>query len=437
MIARILLSLMLAATATQAWAARDAAFLAPSSAASGAGQDEIKIEPKSDVDLGDTGVNISRRSTFFFVNVSATPIDIIDATANGDSNVRAVVVDDDCTKQGKIAVNSRCSISVETTPSGAGPWTAELLLMHKGAGRMARARISGRTTGGAGDRREAGLSLSSKDVKPVDFGDVEVGTDKAVRTALMVNDSNDPISILSVDVIAAENGLEKLEQGCIPDMDLKPGESCPVTMIWKPTAKGIISTDLIIRHSGRQGFAVIPVRGNAKEGAGHAGGDMGAAGKGSSSASSSKIPLSPTADELEKMIAGQVAPLSSDALKPTTSGSAPTAFRSRGNPVASALGLHLIGTVGNRGVFYVDDDGSSVVAALGEDIVVGGKTAKVMSVSAKSAELYVDGKKKVLTLEAVGALTTRASTSAPSEPPPAAKGAKTSAPSSVQLPMGR
>lgn len=436
MIARVALlaGCLLLAGQGPALAARDAAFLPSGSGSFTAGQEEIKIEPKSDLDLGETGVNVARRTTFFFVNASPAPIDIVEVTANGDSNVRAVVVDDDCTKQGKIAVNSRCSISVETTPSGAGPWTAELLLMHKGEGRLARARVTGRTTGSAADRREAGLALSSKDIKPVDFGEVEVGTDKAVRTALMVNDSNEPITILSVEVIAAENGLEKLDQGCMPDMDLKAGESCPITMIWRPENKGIVSTDLIIRHTGRQGFAVIPVRGTAKENVNRAGGTLpsGKGGNGMPTApASSKIPLSPTADELEKMIAGNLSPISSDALKPASG-------HVGGGAKSDSLGLHLIGTVGNRGVFYIEADGSSVVVSLGEDLMVAGQTAKVTNIMAKQAELFIDGKKKVLNLEAVGALTARAASGASAAKPATSSSSndRPKTPSSIPLPMG-
>src|SRR6202012_1782228 len=107
---------------------------------------------------------------------------------------------------------------------------------------------------------------NAKEVKPVDFGDVGVGDGKVVRSTLMVNNSPEPITLYAIDVIEADNGLQKLDQGCAVDMELASGASCPVTLLWTPKTNGPVSTDLIIRHSGKMGFAVIPVRGVAKGG---------------------------------------------------------------------------------------------------------------------------------------------------------------------------
>lgn len=393
-------------------AARDAAFMAPGAVTSGpARSDEsVTVEPKSEMDVGETPINVGRRATFFFVNGTNLPIDIESVKANGDSNVRAEIVADDCSKEGKIQASSRCSVTVELTPAGSGSWTGEVLLTHNAPGRIARARISGKTSGAGAGGRETGLALSAKDMKPVDFGEVEAGRGKAVRTALMVNDSNEPITVLSIEVIAPENGLERLEQGCLPDMDLKPGESCPVTMLWKPETKGLISTDLIIRHSGRLGFAVIPVRGTAKETAVKNADPLGkgaGAPAASSGASSAKIPLSPTAEEMEKALSGQVPQVSAENIPDSALNGAGGAKKSSGGDGA----IHLIGTVGNRAVIYMPDGTTSVVAIGDEIPLPDGATAKLTNVMAKQAEVFIDGKKKTLNLETVAALTAKAAES--------------------------
>jgi len=413
--------------ARAAHAGRDAAFLAPNAVTAGpnAKSDEaITVEPKSDVELGDTAVNVGRRATFFFVNQTNLPVEIESITANGDSNVRAEIVGDDCSKEKQILASSRCSVTIEATPVGAGSWTAELLLTHKSAGRIARARLMGKTSGVTADKRDMGLSLNTKDFKPVDFGDVEVGTGKAVRTALMVNDSNEIITILSIEIIAPENGLQKLEQGCQADMELKMGESCPITMVWKPEVKSNVSTDLIIRHSGRVGFAVIPVRGTAKEIIVKNSDSKGTETKDSASKpssgkagtlptpdSSTKIPMSPTADELEGMLKHSKMPLVPSDLLSEGEGGKPKASAS-----ASIDQYHLIGTVGNRAVFY-KPDGSTVIVAVGEDIKLDDdKTMRVTNVAAKEAEVFFAGKKRILKLEVASALTQRAVQARQDEP---------------------
>jgi len=411
----LFVSLALLGGADEARAARDAAFLTPgySSGRLGKSEEAVTVEPKSEIDLGETAVNVSRRATFFFVNMAGSAIDIESITANGDSNVRAEIVGDDCSKEKKILAASRCSVTVEVTPAGSGSWTAEVLMTHKAAGRITRARIAGKTSGSAVEKRDAGLSLNTKDFKPVDFGDVEVGTGKAVRTALMVNDSSDVITILSVEIIAADNGLQKLDQGCSPDMDLKVGESCPITIVWRPESKSNVSTDLIIRHSGRLGFAVIPIRGTAKEEVTKNGDSKEGGSKSVStplpaaSSSSNKIPMSPTADELDRMIQnGKLPKLSEDALPSGIAHGGTKSVKASASPVIDDY--HLIGTVGNRAVIY-KPDGTTAIVAIGEEIAVeGGGPIKVINVGAKDIDITYAGKKKSLKLEAASALTQRA-----------------------------
>lgn len=388
-------------------AARDAAFLDPGAAVSPTARssEAIVVEPKSDSDVGDTPPNLGRRATFFFVNQTNLPVSVESIAANGDSNVRADIVSDDCSKEKQIGPGSRCSVTVEATPIGSGSWTAELLLTHNAAGRIARARVIGRTAAGSADKRDMGLSLNTKDSKPVDFGEVVVGTGKAVRSALMVNDSNDIISILSIEVIAAENGLQRLEQGCEPDMDLKMGESCPVTLVWKPETKSNVSTDLIIRHSGRLGFAVIPIRGTAKEGAVSASSSQTAAPQQTNDRKGGVQPPS-VADLTQLLTAETIPPVSERDLPEQATGR--SAKIESLSPSLSLDAYRLIGTVGNRALIY-KPDGSTAVVAVGDEIdSVGDKAVKLVNISPKDAEIFFEGKKKLLKLDAVPALTDRA-----------------------------
>ena len=397
--------------------ARDAAFLDPSvSSPGGSGgntsSDAVTVEPKGDIDTGESTVNIARRIALFFVNQTGLPVEVLGVTVNGDGNVAASIVSDDCSKEGKIAPTNRCSVIASITPTSNGPWSAEVMLTHKSAGRIARSKISGKATGSssASDRRDAGLSLSSKEIPPINFGDVEAGGGQAVRSALMVNDSPEPITLLSIDLIAAENGLARLDQGCSVDMDLKPGESCPITLAWKPATKGAVSTDMIVRHSGKLGFAVIPVRGTSKEGTGGSSGSSGTSvaavtgqqtggmrvtnGKG-------KTPLPPTADELEKIAAGKIPQVSADSV-------GADGTTQRATPVLSSVSFRLIGTVGNRAVL-LKPDGTTSIVGVNEEISTGDDTkpAKLLNVTPRSAILFIDGKKKELPLESAEELTSK------------------------------
>ena len=373
--------------------ARDAAFINPGAANMGAGDEAIKVDPKAEIDIGETPINVAKHTSVFFVNQTNIAVKIEKVVVNGDSNVTAEISANDCSKQGAIAPQSRCSVEVSATPTGTGAWTLDLQMTHDGAGRIARAHITGKTSGGGSADKSTGLSVSSKETKPVDFGSVDIGTGKNVRSTLMVNDSPEPITIYSIDVIEADNGLQRLDQGCAVDMELAPGASCPVTLLWVPQANGPISTDLIIRHSGKLGFAVIPVRGTAK------GGENVASGKPSEGREGKDVvPLPPSAKDLEKEMAGRVTPLTDIAL----------GDHMPGGRSGSDGGAHLIGTIGDRALF-LKPDGTTEVVSTGGVVAFGERIAKLIAVGPRSADVTIEGKKKTYLLEAVSSLVNKAS----------------------------
>jgi hypothetical protein len=265
-----------------------------------------------------------------------------------------------------------------------------VLMTHNGAGRLTRARLTGKTSGTTtSDNKGSGLALNAKEVKPVDFGEVGVGDGKSVRSALMINDSPEPITIYSIDVIEADNGLTRLDQGCAVDMELASGASCPVTLLWVPKNNGPISTDLIIRHSGRLGFAVIPIRGAAKGGSAEI----------KSGDKKDVVPLPPSAAQLEKEMAGKITPVSAASLGTGASGES--------NKPSGDGFLHLIGTIGDRALF-LQPNGETIIVPMGGDFSYDGKTAKLIEVKAHSVAFVVDKKRKSLDLEAATALVDRA-----------------------------
>jgi hypothetical protein len=225
----------------------------------------------------------------------------------------------------------------------------------------------------------------------------------------MVNDSPDTITLYSIDVIEASNGLQKLDQGCAVDMELKPGESCPVTLIWTPTDPGQISTDLIIRHSGRLGFAVIPIRGVAK----------GEATSGSAKNTEAQIPSNdndakhgafippppPSVSEVEKAAGDKISAVSVGEMKvPETT---PKDVSAKNTAVKPSMKSSLIGTVGNRAVI-LKPDGKTVIVSSGDDLNMDSVQAQVVQVSAKSVDLMVDGTKKTIVLEASSVIVEKA-----------------------------
>jgi hypothetical protein len=417
------LAILFTAIASPAMAQqRNASFLNPATAqrpsADGkAGNLPITVAADpAQIDAGETLTNVARRITVFFYNGFRSPVTISNLTLNADGNVRSKVLTDDCKTLKELPVSDRCSIALEVIPNSPGPWTVELLLTHSGQGRIARAEIIGTTLGKA-DEKSEGLAISKKIAPPLEFGTVRAGEEQATRTMLIENDSNELLLISAIDLIAdPTSGLTLRPTGCKASDQLKPGESCPITVIWAPHARGNIATDLIVRHNGNLGFVVVPIRGSAQNNDG----DKNDGGTGGtqqvrdfrqppvrSSNAASLMPQSdnagvpaPSINNLPLPSARQIANSLPPIQMPRPS--APVVQQPAQGGVgqqASAidLPLQLIGTVGGRAILGSPQH-EPVLIGLGESSQISGVTVELLQLDALRAVVNVDGVRKVLSL---------------------------------------
>ncbi len=363
--------------------ARDAAFMEPGTAAGKGGSNEALVADPKIFEAGESTVGIGRRVSLFFVNASATPLTLDDVSVTGDGNVTVQREDGDCQAASKIASASRCTVALNVTPTSAGAWSVEILVRHDGVGRIARALVKGKAVQDAKSAtRGEGLNLSSRDIKPLEFGDVAVGGSPAVRTVLMVNDSPEPLVVKAIDLIMVDEQLERLLTGCATDLELKPDASCPITLKWKPQAKSSIATDLIIRHTGKTGFTVIPVRGQAL-----------AAADGISDMSGVPMP-EPTHSPIVPPSPSQVEQVA---------GALPPVVQSETRPVVRAprdYQLFLIGVVGRRAI--LQREGVTRSVGIGGTVEIAGVSIKLLSLTEREARVLADGQHRVVKFGASG-----------------------------------
>lgn len=386
------------------------------------------------IDAGETLVNVARRITVFFYNGFRSPVQINDLTLNADGNVRSKVITDDCKGIKTLPVQDKCSVALEITPSSPGPWSVELLLNHSGMGRITRAEVNGTTLGKADEKAE-GLAISKKIAATLDFGNVVAAEEKAARTMLIENDSTTPLLISSIDLITSDSeGLSIRKTGCKEGDELKPGESCPITVIWEPAFRGNIATDLIVRHSGNLGFVVVPIRGAGTLSAEAK--DDGATdpktgkpaksraslmprGSGDSGAHASMPALDSLPLPKQGMKNDGSAPVQTATLKPLKSGdiTPPQAGSSKpssrqdadddqqgGDEHASITKapkqipeIVLMGTVGGRAILG-DRQEQTYMVGLGEKVLVGGSDVELLQLDPTRAVVMVAGERISLTL---------------------------------------
>lgn len=430
--------------------ARNAAFTNPNAVSNTSGNSKtggvntVVADPAT-IDAGETLVNVARRITVFFYNGFRGPVQIQELTLNADGNVRSKVMSDDCKTLKNLPVSDRCSIAIEITPSSPGPWSVELLLNHSGQGRIARAEVTGTTLGKA-DEKSEGLAISKKIAAPLDFGEVKVMVERAARTMLIENDSTEPLLISKIDLIADTDDLQLRDVGCKEGDELKPGESCPVTVMWAPQESGNVATDLLINHSGNLGFVVVPIRGKASSGDENVvaeGGKNGAprkntAQKQSRNASSNargnkqqneqetsrpsqqqldslpvqkadlppqKLPETP----LPQDIAKELTPIKSTSVLPqkkkkTTkqeeTANAETPEEASAEEAEEDIVLPimtLIGTIGSKAILG-DEDGQSHVVSLGDKINIAGIDVELVQLESSRAVISMKGRREELRL---------------------------------------
>lgn len=418
-------AIALAVASAPAYAqSRNASFVNPNTVAqksadgkSASISNTVVADPAS-IDAGETLVNVARRITVFFFNGFRNPVQINELTLNADGNVRSKVITDDCKGLKTLPVQDKCSVALEITPSSPGPWSVELLLNHSGTGRIARAEVNGTTLGKA-DEKSEGLAISKKIAAPLDFGTVMVNEEKAARTMLIENDSTVPLLISSIDLIASEDeGLSVRKMGCKEGDELKPGESCPITVMWEPTFRGNVATDLIVRHSGNLGFVVVPIRGAGSDGRTGKEEDVADIKSGSDkpkrSSSSSlmpsgsgklqlrsqpslePLPLPKSAAKMDGSDEG-VVPMKSSTVLPTKPPSVEEMVEAEQAPAASAPQLMLIGTVGGRAILG-DAQEQSYMVGLGEKVSIDGVDVELLQLDPTRVVVMAAGKRMNLTL---------------------------------------
>ena len=238
-------------------------------------------------------------------------------------------------------------------------------------------------------------------IDPINFDTVEVGTERVVRTTLMINDSRDRIKIAAIDFVVPRNGLQHFDHGCIVDQELAPGESCPITLVWKPEEKGILSTDLIVRHNGKLGFTVIPIRGIAKapEGASPKTdiNDIVAA----RNAASVGTPTSELENILNQtsFLPTPEKTLPEPVLNKKTDLKSPKISKKKAPKVNHLKHLTLIGIVGNRAIFRYHQ--RTFIVELGTAFALDNQKASLVAVRTHDVDVYYCGKTTALELKQV------------------------------------
>ena len=379
----------------------------------------VVIDSKPDLDVGDTPINATKHVVLSFVNHGnvAVPVDKIALKPRG--HIGFVITQDTCSKQ-TLVLSGECNVGLDLSPHSDGVWSLDVELSPFASSPAARTHITGQAlvAGAAAivkpsEKKESEAILSLKGSTSIDFDNVKIGAGKNVRSVLMVNEGKDPLTLQSLEVVA-DKSLVRVPKGCLPNMRLKAGQSCPVLLSWTPTKAGPLSTDLIIRYTGGSGFIVIPVRGSAEEKVlvpsppkdienqqtvstvppVPAPPTIVAAQKTPKAVSPKNHALSVVTPDLQKLVSAM----------PATSLNA----SAKKHEINILSGLRLTGTVGNRAIIQ-KPSGVTVVVNIGDAVDLGEKQIKILDVRPQAADILLDNQTITLTIEPAGPVGRKAS----------------------------
>lgn len=223
---------------------------------------DIEILP-SPIDFGRLEASRPIIRSVVIRNMTSQEIDItdvfIDVPENGGFDVKS-----DCTR---LLAGASCVASVVWSPLTRGPISGALVVRHSGSSNVVTSELRGEFVPQQTEAARLfpepvpgkGLLVASEE--EIDFG-VNVQSHSSITVSL-VNIGDAAMTLGAVELAGSEQGLQIVEQGCVPGLVLQPTEACPLTVSWLPSRSGMVIDDVRVGHTGARGVMVLPVRGTS------------------------------------------------------------------------------------------------------------------------------------------------------------------------------
>lgn len=229
-------------------------FDAPGAAGAATSAGIVPVVPIVDggaVTMGGTAQVVVR-----FRNEGGQPVQTGQINLYPSSNVTAVISMDQCSKE-PLQAGAECALAVSVKGLQAGPWRAELLMLHTGRTRLVTATLTG-TVDASGDAADHLSSDIEAIPDKVDFGSLTSGQ-VLVEPVILRNITSNPIKISEITVNAGGQSGFSVKADC---EELLAGEACMASVTWSPKAKGLATGALVVKHNGPTGVASVGLKGD-------------------------------------------------------------------------------------------------------------------------------------------------------------------------------
>jgi hypothetical protein len=196
------------------------------------------------LDLGRVQVGRSRTRQVTLTNVGNAPLAIEEILIDGrDASAFSLARATDCSVESRVRAGESCTIAVTFRPSEDGGHAAELAVLHDASGSPSGVELRGEGRGQA----QLGLEPTT-----VAFGELDVGSTSGVQSVTVTNSGTATFVLAALELVgpaAAEFAIAD-SSTCSPDVELEPGGTCAVDLMFLPEEGGARTAALEVETRG-------------------------------------------------------------------------------------------------------------------------------------------------------------------------------------------
>ncbi|WP_172425043.1 choice-of-anchor D domain-containing protein [Vandammella animalimorsus] len=182
-------------------------------------------------------------------NSGNAPLNLTQITAPAPFSVTA---GGSCAVGTPVAAGSTCTVRLRFTPASAGNAQELLRITHNGTPNVSELSLRGQGVNAAAPNAQ--LSTSA-----LNFSGIALNSTSPAQTVTLTNNGSASLRLDAAPTVAAP--FQIAGGTCTANMDIAPGNSCTVNVVFKPTAVGPANGSLTIAHNAAGSPSTVTLRG--------------------------------------------------------------------------------------------------------------------------------------------------------------------------------
>ncbi len=211
---------------------------------SGVGVSATLALTPSALNFGQQQIGTTATQSVLVTNTGAGPVTLTGFVFGGGSNAAFTFTGTTCASGVTLAAGASCVVGINFLPTVLAPVTGSVVITSNAGGSPTTIQLSG--SGSAQPTPVVGLAPAS-----LDFGYVQVGSSSVARTVTITNNGDAALAITGA-TITGSTDFTKFADTCTL-LTINPGQSCTVSVVFKPTVTGPLAGVLTLTDNAPSG----------------------------------------------------------------------------------------------------------------------------------------------------------------------------------------